>query len=326
MEVAMLEFEEICERIERIKLEVKKRIEGYDALIDLSLVAMVASGHLLYTGVPGLAKSLLAKTVAEVSGCTFSRIQLKIDMTPSDIIGTEIWRPDIKNFEMRHGPIFANFVVADEINRTPPKTQSAFLEAMQEKTVSFTFSRTIDLPRPFIVIATRNPIDHDGVFPLPEAQLDRFMFELMFPYPSEDDEIKVAKQVTEDSVGVQKISSPEELISIAEFVNKGIYVNDRIYRYIVKLIRCTRNSENNLIELGASPRTTKMCVRAAKGHALVIRRSDSVIPEDVDAVALPLLKPRLMMNFQWQGGESDWQTLVSDIISKARGEHVENAY
>lgn len=182
------------EKLQKTRTEIAKRIKGYSKEIDFSLIAMAALGHLLYTGVPGLAKTLLAKTIAEISGCSFSRIQLTPDLTPSDIRGTEIWHPPAQTFRIHKGPIFANMVLADEINRAPPKTQSAFLDAMQEKTITIGNSGALPLPEPFVVFATRNPIEQEGTYPLPEAQIDRFLFEIVFPYPIEKDELEIAKQ------------------------------------------------------------------------------------------------------------------------------------
>ena len=169
----LAEKDTLLEKLKNMKTEIKKRIKGYEEEIDLSLIAVAAFGHVLYTGFPGLAKTLLAKTVAEVSGCGFNRIQLTPDLTPSDIRGTEIWRPNNQSFELYPGPIFTNIVLADEINRTPPKTQSAFLDAMQEKVVTIG-NRTLSLPNPFMVFATRNPIEQEGIYPLPEAQLKSY--------------------------------------------------------------------------------------------------------------------------------------------------------
>jgi len=317
---------EMLERLDCTRVEVHKRIKGYDREINFSLVAVAVFGHVLYTGYPGLAKTLLARTIAEVSGCSFNRIQLTPDLTPSDIRGTEVWRPKNQDFEVFRGPIFSHIVLADEINRTPPKVQSAFLDAMQEKTVTIG-NHTIDLPRPFMVFATRNPIEQEGTYPLPEAQLDRFLFEIVFPYPEEDDEIAIAKQGNDELPSVQKLWTPEELVFLERFVSEKVRMPESIYRYIVKLIRTTRSFDPTSIELGASPRAGKMFVAASKAHAFVVRKSTAVIPEDIDDVADCILRHRLMMNpLKWNGmnSESEWKTLLKDIIRKAKESHVEN--
>lgn len=315
-------------KLETTRKEIGKRIKGYGKEIDFSLIAIAALGHVLYTGVPGLAKTLLAKTIAEISGCSFSRIQLTPDLTPSDIRGTEIWQPHTQTFGIHKGPIFANIVLADEINRAPPKTQSAFLDAMQEKTITIGNSGALALPEPFTVFATRNPIEQEGTYPLPEAQIDRFLFEIVFPYPTEKDEFEIAKQGNENPVPVQKIWSPEELAALARFVSRNVHVNDRINEYIVRLVRVTREYKSGII-LGASPRSSKMLVAASKSHALIVRGSCAVIPDDVDCATEPLLRPRLILDpisnpENHEDQESYWKELVYDIQNKAREKHIGN--
>jgi MoxR-like ATPase len=311
------------EKIEKIRIEIKKRIKGYEREIDLVLVAVASFGHVLCTGYPGLAKTLLARTTAEVLGCAFKRIPLTPDLVPSDIRGTEIWRPDIQKFEVYKGPIFTNIVVADEINRGTPKVQSAFLDAMEERVVTIG-TETILLPKPFMVFATRNPIEQEGVFPLPEAQLDRFLFEITFLYPNEEDEIDIARQGNKAMPEVQPQWDAEGLSALERFRARNVHVNEEIYKYIVKIVRTTRSYNPDLISLGASPRSTKMFVVASKAHALIVRKDTKVIPDDVDALVPYILKPRLIMNEQnWRPkNESDWNQLVEDIKSEARKKHV----
>ena len=319
----MPEFEELTEKVTRMKYEIQKRVEGYHREIDLTLVAIAASGHILFTGVPGLAKTLLALTIAEVSGCTFKRIQMTPSVMPLDITGSDIWRPDIQKFEVRPGPIFANVVLADELNRTSPKTQSALIEAMQENTVSIG-NETIHLPRPFTVMATRNPIDHEGTFSLTEANLDRFMFEIEMDYPSEEDEIEIAKQITEDRVPVEQIWGQEGWISLSNFVTKNILVSEEIYRWTVALIRSTREFNRDRIELGASPRASKMCIRAAQAHAMLVGKRQYVVPEDVNAVAEPLLRHRLIERPSLSNERIDWKEFTGELIDYAQRKHIKS--
>ncbi len=323
MEIPDIDTDMIFEKIEKIRTEIKKRIKGYPKEIDLSLVAVASFGHVLYTGYPGLAKSLLVRTIAEVSGCTFKRIQLTPDLTPSDIRGSEIWNPQNQNFQIHKGPIFTNIVVADEINRGTPRVQSAFLDAMEERVITIG-TETIALPKPFMVFATRNPIEQEGVFPLPEAQLDRFLFEITFPYPEEEDEIAIARQGNGPMPKVDtKIWNAQGLIDLEIFRAKNVHVDEEIYKYIVKIVRTTRSYNPNLIALGASPRASKMFVVASKAHALIVRKDTKVIPDDVDALAEYILKPRLIMNeMNWNGTENDWKQLVEDIKTEARDRHV----
>lgn len=311
-----------CEKIDEMRSEIKKRIKGYEKEIDLSLVAMATSGHVLYTGVPGIAKTLLARTIAEASGCTSKRIQLTPDLIPSDIRGAEIWNPDRREFEVRKGPIFANIVVADEINRAIPRTQSAFLDAMQEKTVTIG-SNTLALPDPFVVFATRNPIEQEATFPLPEAQLDRFLFEIVFPYPDEDDEIKIAKMGNSNPADIESVWTPKDLIALENFASQNVHMEHSIYEYIVKFVRTTRAYDPDMIVLGASPRSSQKWAAACKAYALVVRNETSVIPDDVDYIAKYILSHRLIMNpMHWEGKESDWEQLIKDIGKKAREKHV----
>ena len=316
----LAEKDTLLEKLKNMKTEIKKRIKGYEEEIDLSLIAVAALGHVLYTGFPGLAKTLLAKTVAEVSGCGFNRIQLTPDLTPSDIRGTEIWRPNNQSFELYPGPIFTNIVLADEINRTPPKTQSAFLDAMQEKVVTIG-NRTLSLPNPFMVFATRNPIEQEGIYPLPEAQLDRFLFEILFPYPTEEDEIEIAKQGNDDPVPVDKVWDPEGLVALGKFVSQNVTAGENVCAYIARFVRETRSYDPNIIELGASPRASQKFVAASKAHAFVVRHDTQTTPDDADAVARHILMPRLIVN-PLNFHESDWGGLIDGIKQKARAYHI----
>ena len=315
------EKDELIEKLEHMKNEIRKRIKGYEEEIDLSLVAVAALGHVLYTGFPGLAKTLLAKTIAEVSGCSFSRIQLTPDLMPSDIIGTEIFRQNTQDFEIIPGPIFANFVVADEINRTPPRTQSATLEAMEEKKVTIG-NHTLALPNPFIVFATRNPLELEGTYPLPEAQLDRFMFEIEFPYPSEEIEVKIAKQGNDGPAPVEPVWDPDGIVALGKFVSKNVTVDESIYSYIVNFVRETRVYDSERIELGASPRASQKFVAASKAYALVVRNDIRVIAEDVDAVAKPILKPRMILRPRNFDEKFSVGGLIDEINEAARERHI----
>lgn len=318
-------MEMYLEKLAKTRKEIGKRIKGYEKEIDLSLIAIAALGHVLYTGVPGLAKTLLAKTIAEISGCSFRRIQLTPDLMPSSINGNEIWRPDMQRFVIRKGPIFANIVLADEINRAPPQVQSAFLEAMEERQVTIG-EESLPLPEPFFVFATRNQIElGGGIYPLPVAQMDRFLFEVVLSYPTEKDEIEIAKQGNDKPIPVEKVWTPAQLMDLAQFVSKNICVNATVNEYLVRLVRVTREHKP-AIELGASPRSSKMLTAACKAHAFIVGKSIAVTPEDVDAVAEPLLRPRLIRNplkwEDWKNQELSFKELIDDIRKKAREKHL----
>lgn len=287
---------------QNIKAEISKVIIGQDEVVHLLLTAIFCQGHCLLVGVPGLAKTLLVQTIASSLELNFNRIQFTPDLMPSDILGSETLDQE-RNFKFIKGAIFANIILADEINRTPPKTQSALLEAMQEYAVTISGKR-YELQRPFFVLATQNPIEQEGTYPLPEAQLDRFMFNVLLDYPSYESEKQIVKNTTSDiRYAVQKVISGEEILNFQHLVRR-VPVTDNVIEYAVKLVHKTRpNTEmaakeaNDYLEWGAGPRASQFLILGAKCNAL-LRGKYSPDIEDVKAVALPILRHRLVRNFK----------------------------
>ena len=282
--------------------EVSKIIIGQDAVVKEVLISIFSKGHCLLVGVPGLAKTLLVNTISQVLGLEYNRIQFTPDLMPSDIVGSEIL-DEAKKFKFIKGPIFANFILADEINRTPPKTQAALLEAMQENAVTIAGNR-YPLGSPFFVLATQNPIEQEGTYPLPEAQLDRFMFNIWVDYPSFQDEITIVKNTTSNKISSLKhVLSAEQIVEFQNVIKK-IPVNDSVYEYAVKMVAKTRqNSEfaseiaNKYLSWGAGPRASQYLIIGAKTHAVLAGKYSPDI-EDVKAVALPILRHRLIRNYK----------------------------
>lgn len=313
--------EKLTESVGRIQREIAKVIVGQEDIINNLLVSLLARGHCLLVGVPGLAKTLLIKTLAEVLDLKFSRIQFTPDLMPSDITGTEIIEEDSvskkRSFRFIHGPVFANIVLADEINRTPPKTQAALLEAMQEHRVTAA-GVSYKLDEPFFVLATQNPIEQEGTYPLPEAQLDRFMFNLWLDYPSFDEEVKVIKSTTSDySPQLDKVVSSEDLIAFQDLIRR-VPVADNVIEFAVKAVKASRASDNgaaesvkDLIAWGAGPRASQYLILAAKTKAVVSGRYTPQI-DDVKNSLLPVLRHRIIPTFN---AEADGVTSV-DIIKK----------
>ncbi len=305
-EADLQSVERLGEAYRRITTEVGKVIVGQQHVIEEILIAMFAGGHCLLVGVPGLAKTLLIRTLADCLDLSFSRIQFTPDLMPADITGTEVIQEDkatgARAFRFIPGPIFANVVLADEINRTPPKTQAALLEAMQEHQVTVG-GRWHKLPEPFFVLATQNPIEQEGTYPLPEAQLDRFMFNVMVDYPTEDEEFHIVRQTTADTQAVtSKTLSREEIGALQHFVRR-VPVADHVIRYAMQFTRLTRNRGvgvpdfiKKYVSWGAGPRASQYLVLGAKARA-VLHGRPYASTEDVRAVAAPVLRHRLMTNF-----------------------------
>ncbi len=310
--------EQFGERYRRLKSEVGKVIIGQDQVVDLVLMGIFSKGHCLLVGVPGLAKTLLVNTVARSLGLSFNRIQFTPDLMPSDIIGSEIL-DESRHFRFVKGPIFANIILADEINRTPPKTQAALLEAMQEKAVTAA-GQTHVLPDPFFVLATQNPIEQEGTYPLPEAQLDRFMFNIWVDYPAFADELAVVKATTGDRpVSVQPVLTADEILYYQGLVRR-IPVPDNVLEYAVRLVSRTRPGTeaapaiiNDHVSWGAGPRASQYLVIGAKAHALANGRFSPDIA-DVQAVALPILRHRLVRNYKAEAEGVTIDRIVSGIL------------
>jgi len=310
--------ERFGEQYRRLKAEVNKVIIGQDAVVDHVLLGIFSRGHCLLVGVPGLAKTLLVNTVARALGLTFNRIQFTPDLMPSDIIGSEILGED-RHFRFIKGPLFANIVLADEINRTPPKTQAALLEAMQEKAVTAA-GQTHRLPDPFFVLATQNPIEQEGTYPLPEAQLDRFMFDIRVDYPSFAEELAVVKATTSDEQPeLRPVLTAEEIIHFQGLVRR-VPVAENVLEYAVKLATRTRPGLptapaiiNDHVGWGAGPRASQYLVIGAKAHALAHGRFSPDIA-DVQAVALPILRHRIVRNYKAEAEGVTVDRIVQELL------------
>ena len=296
-----------------LEKEINKVIVGQEEIISKVITGILAKGHVLIEGVPGLAKTLLIKTLSDAIGGSFVRIQFTPDLLPADIIGTKIYNQKTGSFKTMKGPVFANFVLADEINRAPPKVQSALLEAMQERQVSIQ-GETISLPRPFMVLATQNPIENEGTYQLPEAQVDRFMQKILIDHPSKDEEEQIIKRFTQgENLSVKKIISLRELIEIQEFIPK-IYCDEIIIDYVATIVDATRNPDNydldikDFIEYGASPRASIWLIMSSKARALMEKRG-FVKPEDVRESAFEILRHRIILTY-----EAEAEGITTDII------------
>jgi len=302
--------------ITKLRAEIAHVIVGQEQLVERLLVGLLANGHVLLEGVPGLAKTLSVRTLAAAVQAKFHRIQFTPDLLPADILGTLIYNPQDGKYHVTRGPIFANFVLADEINRAPAKVQSALLEAMQERQVTLG-GETMKLPSPFLVLATENPIDQEGTYPLPEAQVDRFMFKVILDYPNEADERKILDRMafTSPEQPVKPVVSLDEILATRKLVDQ-IHVDDKIRDYIVKIVFATRKPQDfkldvkHFIQFGASPRATIFLTLAAKAWALLQGR-DYVIPEDVKSIGPDVLRHRIILTY-----EAEAQAVTTDAIIK----------
>jgi MoxR-like ATPase len=313
--------EQAHETIARLRAEVGRVVIGQDAVVSRLVVAILIRGHVLVEGLPGLAKTLLVKTLASAIDATFKRIQFTPDLLPADITGTQIFDPAGRTFNARLGPIFANFVLADEINRAPAKVQSALLEAMQERQVTIG-DRTHALPDPFVVIATQNPIEHEGTYSLPEAQVDRFVMKLNVGYPSADEELRMLAlylDPTKNVASVQRVMTLPDLHAAAHLA-ASVHVDERISRYIVQLVAATRRpgdfklaSLAPLISFGASPRATLALAHVAKANAFIEGRT-YVVPEDVKGVAHDVIRHRLVLSYEAAAEQMTPDRLIDQIL------------
>ncbi|NOZ13434.1 MAG: AAA domain-containing protein [Acidobacteria bacterium] len=300
--------------LDRLVSEVSHVIVGQKYMVERLLVGLISGGHILVEGVPGLAKTLAVSTLSKAVNGEFNRIQFTPDLLPADIVGTQIFNPREGTFSSRKGPVFANLVLADEVNRAPAKVQSALLEAMQEKQVTIG-NETYPLPELFLVMATQNPIEQEGTYPLPEAQMDRFMLKLKVGYPNRNEEMEILNRFTSDSnYEVAQVCSREELLGLRKLI-PDVYMDDRLKEYIISLIFSTREPESyqledlkSLIDFGASPRATLSLAIAARVYAM-IRRRGYVTPEDIKAVAPDVLRHRIILSY-----EAEAENLNSDDI------------
>ncbi len=302
--------------IESIQAELRKVLIGQEKMVQRLLIGLLAEGHILLEGVPGLAKTLAVKSLAQAIHTTFHRIQFTPDLLPSDLIGTLIYNQKESSFEVKKGPIFANIILADEINRSPAKVQAALLEAMQEKQVSIG-DTTYPLEEPFLVLATQNPIEQEGTYPLPEAQVDRFMLKVKVDYPTQDEEMSMLTLMT-SNVLPEKVSAvvKSKQIMDARNIVRSIYVDEKIHKYVTDIVFATRYPEkyniesiSGLIDVGASPRASLNLVRAAKAHAFLQHRG-YVTPEDIREVGMDVLRHRVLLSFEAEAED----VTVEDII------------
>jgi MoxR-like ATPase len=302
----------IYELARRVQENVSRVIVGKQEEIELMLVAMLCEGHVLIEDVPGIGKTTLAKAMSRSLGCTFHRIQFTPDLLPSDITGTSIFNQKSAEFETRYGPIFSQIVLADEINRSGPRTQSALLEAMEERQVTIDMA-TVQLPRPFMVLATQNPVELEGTFPLPEAQLDRFLLKVALGYPSEEDERAIMRRFKEASplTDLEAVTSGEE-ITVAQRLVKRVHVSPAVEGYILGIVRATR--EHDAIELGVSPRATLALYHTSQALA-AIRGRGYVIPDDVKEMTAPTLAHRIMLSTRTRLRGRDNAAILGEILS-----------
>ena len=303
-------------------MEIEKVMVGQRYLLERLLVGLLANGHILIEGVPGLAKTTAVKTLSAVIQTKFQRIQFTPDMLPADLIGTLIYDQKSGDFKIKKGPVFANIILADEINRAPAKVQSALLEAMQERQVTIG-QETLTLDNPFLVLATQNPIEQEGTYPLPEAQVDRFMLKLKVTYPTKEEELKILKRMsfTDKQFNLNKIVSPADILRVRSVVDE-IYMDEKIERYIVDIVEATRKPEQyklkdlqGLIQYGASPRATIFLVLAAKAYAFLQGRG-YVTPQDVKSIGLDVLRHRVIVSYEAEAEEKTSEDIVRKIFEE----------
>ncbi|MDB4917591.1 MAG: ATPase associated with various cellular 3 [Gemmatimonadetes bacterium] len=307
--------------IQDVSREVALRVVGQEYMIDRLLISLLTGGHVLLEGVPGLAKTLTVRTLAETIATSFSRIQFTPDLLPADVVGTQIYDQSTGQFMVKKGPIFANIILADEINRAPAKVQAALLEAMQEKQVTIG-GTTYKLEEPFLVLATQNPIEQEGTYPLPEAQVDRFMLKLRVGYPTRDEEKEIMRRMASGhAINVRHVATPEAILEARERI-ANLYMDDRIVDYIVDIVHATREPEAAglkdlapLIEFGASPRATISLAQASRAHAFLRNRA-FVTPDDVKAIAPDVLRHRVLTTFEAEAEEVTSDDIVARVLAK----------
>jgi MoxR-like ATPase len=308
--------------IELINREMDKAIIGQKYMIDRMIICLLSNGHILLEGVPGLAKTLAIKSLASTIQADFSRLQFTPDLLPADLIGTQIYQVKKDEFTVRKGPLFANFVLADEINRAPAKVQSALLEAMQEKQVTIG-DETFALPKPFLVLATQNPVEQEGTYPLPEAQVDRFMLKVVLDYPKmEEEKLIIRQNISQTEIPTpQKILSTDDILRARQVVRE-VYMDEKIEQYIVDIVFATRNPENfgmphfkDLINFGGSPRASINLALASKAYAFIKRRG-YVIPEDVRAISKDVLRHRIGLTYEAEAENITSENIIDEILNK----------
>lgn len=321
-----LSIEDVAKEVERrslfihkIRSQMSKVLVGQQYMCDRLLIGLLTGGHILLEGVPGLAKTTAVKTLATTIHTTFKRIQFTPDLLPADLIGTQIYNPAQGNFSIRKGPLFANIVLADEINRAPAKVQSALLEAMQEHQVTIG-EHTFELPEPFLVMATQNPIEQEGTYPLPEAQVDRFMLKLKVGYPNKVEEKEIMKRVVAGMPSAEAVVDPTEILAARELV-RDIHVDERLQDYIIELIFATREPKQygldlaNLIQFGASPRSSIFLLLAAKAYAFLNGRG-FVTPHDIKTIAPDVLRHRILLTYEAEAEDLTTDAIIDKILAK----------
>ena len=307
--------------IQDVSSQVALRVVGQEYMIDRLLISLLTGGHVLLEGVPGLAKTLTVRTLAETISTTFSRIQFTPDLLPADVVGTQIYDQSTGKFMVKKGPIFANIILADEINRAPAKVQAALLEAMQEKQVTIG-GTTYRLEEPFLVLATQNPIEQEGTYPLPEAQVDRFMLKLRVGYPTRDEEREIMRRMASGhAIDIRHVATPEAILEARGRI-ADLYMDDRIVDYIVDIVHATREPKAagldelaQLIEFGASPRATIALAQASRAHAFLRGRA-FVTPDDVKAIAPDVLRHRVLTTYEAEAEEVTSDEIVSRVLAK----------
>lgn len=307
--------------LEKIRTEMSKVIVGQKYMIDRLLIGLLSNGHVLLEGVPGLAKTLTVRTLSACIQTKFQRIQFTPDLLPADLVGTLIYNQSKNKFETKKGPIFANIILADEINRSPAKVQSALLEAMQERTVTIS-ENTYELEDPFLVLATQNPIEQEGTYPLPEAQVDRFMLKLSIGYPNQEEELEIMRRMTHGKEPTASpVISPKDIVKARDVVS-SVYIDPKIEQYIVDIVFATRNPKNYgldeldaLIAYGASPRASINLAKTAKAHAFLQQRG-YVTPEDVRAIGMDVLRHRLIVTYEAEAEDVSSEDVVRKVLNK----------
>ena len=307
--------------VDLLMSEISKTIVGQKVMVERLVIGLLGNGHVLLEGVPGLAKTLAIKTLAQSMKAKFQRIQFTPDLLPADLIGTQIYNQKDGNFLIRKGPIFSNFILADEINRAPAKVQSALLEAMQERQVTIGES-TFKLEEPFLVLATQNPIEQEGTYPLPEAQVDRFMLKIVITYPERAEELAIMRQnMSLIETKINPVISPEEILRARHLLNE-VYIDEKIEKYILDIVFATRNPKQfgltkiaDLISYGASPRATINLAIGAKAMAFIKRRG-YVIPEDVRAICLDVLRHRVAVTYEAEAEDITSENIIQEILNK----------
>ncbi len=304
-----------------ILAQVSQRVVGQQAMVERLMIALLTGGHVLLEGVPGLAKTLTVRTLAETVRTSFSRIQFTPDLLPADVIGTQVFDQATATFSVKRGPIFANIVLADEINRAPAKVQAALLEAMQEKQVTIG-GTSFPLVEPFLVLATQNPIEQEGTYPLPEAQVDRFMLKLRVGYPTRDEEREIMRRMAGgETIPVRQVADPEHLMQARKTI-AGLFLDDRLVDYIVDLVHATRAPKDAglpdlvpLVEYGASPRATIALAQAARAHAY-LRGREFVSPDDVKAMATDVLRHRVLLTYEAEAESVTSDEVIARVLAK----------